>query len=88
MRIGDLQVPGSWGWLEGRAGGFIEHFGPMPQGCDSIPASSSTFFAVSADGGSRQSSISAYVYGKCKDSLQPRTQINCADGRCDIELAD
>jgi hypothetical protein len=84
--IGRVQVPGAWGWLGSNAGGFIEHFGPMPAGCDSIPASSSTFLATQADNGSVQSSISATLYGKCEASLRRRSNISCAAGRCDVEL--
>lgn len=84
--IGQLLVPASWGWLESHAGGFIEHFGPMPAGCDSIPATSSTFFAATADKGSFESSISANLYGKCKASLHARSNIDCAAGQCVIEV--
>ncbi len=85
--IGQLLVPGSWGWLQSGAGGFIEHFGPMPAGCDSIPASSSTFFAALADN-SLRSSLSASLYGNCEEPLRPRTRIACTAERCDIELLE
>lgn len=84
--IGQLQVPGPWGWLNNDSGGFIEHFGPMPDGCDSIPASSSTFFATTADDGSVKSTISANLYGACEESLRSRTSIDCTDRQCDVEL--
>jgi hypothetical protein len=84
--IGQLQVPGSWGWLEGHAGGFIEHFGPMPNGCDSIPASSSMFVATTADDGSFTSSISARVYGQCEPSISARSTIECEGDRCAVEV--
>ena len=85
--IGQLQVPGSWSWLQGNAGGFIEHFGPMPQGCESIPATSSAFLAATANNGSATSSMSARLYGQCEAALQPHTTIDCRDGRCQVDIA-
>ncbi|MBT8079150.1 MAG: hypothetical protein KJO31_11290 [Gammaproteobacteria bacterium] len=85
--IGQLQVPGSWSWLQSSAGGFIEHFGPMPAGCDSIPATSSAFLATSANNGDATSSNSARLYGQCEAALQPHTNIQCRDGRCQVDIA-
>jgi hypothetical protein len=86
--IGQLQTPGSWGWLTGAAGGFIEHFGPMPQGCASIPPSTSRYDTVKADNGAFTSSISASVYGDCKAGLDGRTAIECGGGECRVTVRD
>ncbi len=84
--IGQIQVPGSWGWLQSNAGGFIEHFGPMPAGCNSIPASSSVFRAVKADNDSLTSSISAKIYGACAEALRTRSRIECSTAECGVEV--
>jgi hypothetical protein len=83
--IGKIQLPNSWQWLNASAGGFIEHFGPMPDGCDSIPASESTYFAATADNGIT-SSLSANLYGDCMTPLSSRTNISCASGQCDVSI--
>ena len=41
--IGQLQLPGKWGGLKVGSDGFMEQFGPMPQGCGSIPSSNTTY---------------------------------------------
>lgn len=86
--IGQLQVPGSWSWLQSNAGGFIEHFGPMPDGCGSIQATSSAFLATSADNGAAESFIKARLYGKCAETLKPKTKIDCRNDRCQIDITD
>ncbi len=83
--IGALQVPGEWGWLRNAGSGFIEHFGPMPAGCGSIPASSSVYFAAIGGDGQR-STLSSKLYGACESDLRRRTRMNCNGAQCGIEI--
>lgn len=84
--IGQIQTPGEWSWLNGGTGGFIEHFGLMPNGCASIPASQNTIFPTRADNGSQLSTTEAYLYGNCETDLKSRTSIDCDSGQCDITI--
>ncbi len=86
-KIGEIQVPGNWGWIDNGVTGFVEHFGPMPEGCGSIPASKATFKAAKADNGAYTATTSADLYGACKDALLARTNLNCTLERCDFEVA-
>jgi hypothetical protein len=84
--IGKIQVPGNWGWLSGDTGGFIEHFGPMPAGCDSIPASEARIYATRADGGLFTSSLALRTYGACQAAIDPRTYLHCEQDQCTAEI--
>jgi hypothetical protein len=69
--IGQLKVPPAWHGLED-GGGFMEQFGPMPQGCGSIPASDTTFFPATADAGTATAALSTNVYGACEKEVTAR----------------
>lgn len=84
--IGRLQTRGDWGWLNTGTGGFIEHFGPMPNGCASIPKSQSEYFAASADYGSFKSTVDAYVYGSCAAIVTARSTIACTAASCKVTV--
>jgi len=85
--IGEIQLPESWHWLNSQSGGFIEHFGPMPNGCDSIPSSDTTYFSPIADDGTN-SSISANLYGACVGAVSSRTNIDCNGAFCNVSISD
>ena len=84
--IGQIQVPGNWDWLNNGAGGFVEHFGPMPKGCGSIPANTSIFKVVQADAGTFQSTISTNSYGACKADIDARSSLSCSGDACTVKI--
>lgn len=87
--VGKIQVPGDFGWLAPNAGGFIEHFGDMPNGCDSIPTGKMTYSAARADSGNFVSdNVVASVYGLCEANVKERIKLTgCGTSKtCEIEL--
>lgn len=70
--IGDIRVPAAWGRLTSEVGGFIEHFGPMPKGCDSIPSSTATIAAAVGNDGAAKATVTARNDGACAEDLRPR----------------
>ena len=65
--------------------GFMEQFGPMPQGCNSIPSSDTTFFPATADGGRYTAKLSTSVYGGCEKEVKARYHAaTAADGSVNV----
>jgi hypothetical protein len=85
QQIGELKVPRVWGGLED-GGGFMEQFGPMPNGCSSIPASDTTFFPATADAGSLTAKLSASVaHGACEKEIAARYHaLKAGDGTVNV----
>ena len=85
--IGQLQLPGKWGGLKVGSDGFMEQFGPMPQGCGSIPSSNTTLFPATANAGSYTAKLSTSVYGACEKEVKARYHAaTAADGSVNVTL--
>lgn len=85
--IGKIQVPASWGWLDGTAaGGFMEYFDALPEGCASIPSSATTVFNAKANNSGQIGSTSVNLYGACLDALKARTTIESDKTGCTIKI--
>ena len=83
--IGKIQVPAHWGRLNGdHAGGFMEFFNAMPNGCDSIPGSTTSILNGKANNGTQTGKTSVNLYGQCEQNLSPRTSLNCDDTGCTV----
>jgi hypothetical protein len=67
-----VRVPAGWGRLTSEAGGFIEQFGPMPEGCASIPASETVIEGATGNDGVVQAQVSLNIYGNCEAAIRPR----------------
>ena len=81
-------VPEAWGGLNAaNIGGFVEHFGPMPEGCDSIPASNATFKSATTSAGDA-TTLSPRVYGLCQENIEARAQLSCTGSECNVVVND
>ena len=79
-QVGQIAVHHGWGGLSVDTSGFMEQFGPMPDGCRSIPASATMMFPATADDGKYTAKFSAYVYGPCKNEVTARYRATPANG--------
>lgn len=87
VTIGNLEVPPTWGDIGQNPGGFMERFKDMPNGCVSIPASTTIYYPATANGGSILSSLSTNVYGACQAEVQPRClAVKSGDGRVTVTI--
>lgn len=70
--IGALKAPAGWGLVDPDTGGFVEQMGPMPKGCDLLPAFSAVFGAAVANDAAVEAEVSARLYGVCEGPLKKR----------------
>jgi len=88
QEFGSLIVPSEWGGiLSTGMVGFVEHFGAMPEGCNSILASSATFTGASSSDGS-QANLSAQLYGACENNIAARSSLVCSGATCDVTISN
>jgi hypothetical protein len=85
--LGVLDVPPSWGGVNANPGGFMEFFGQLPNGCASIPPSTTTFHRAMANEGGISSTVSTRVYGACQEDISGRyTATRSADGSVTLRI--
>jgi uncharacterized protein DUF3472 len=80
QQVGQMEVRSAWGGLSVGSTGFMEQFGPMPAGCQSIPSSTTTFFPATANAGSFTAKMSTNVYGACENAVKARYHASPSNG--------